>query len=73
MKCSPRSASTRKRTRASAAHYSHVSPSALQRLDGANDIYKMLTYITIGCGCVYPLVWILGSEGTASLGLTQEV
>ena len=33
----------------------------------------MLNYIFIGTACVYPLVWMLGSEGTAALGLSQEV
>eukprot|EP00960_Hanusia_phi_P074018 768137-Hanusia_phi.AAC.4 len=35
--------------------------------------FKMLTYITIACSCIYSVVWLLGSEGTAALGLTQEV
>jgi len=45
----------------------------VQRLDGQNDIYKMCSYMLIGCNCVYALAWVVGSEGTASLGLTQEV
>merc|ERR1712127_778440 len=36
----------------------------LQRFEGANDGYKL---------CNYPFVWMLGSEGTAALGLSQEV
>mmetsp|Transcript_42565 Transcript_42565/g.30738 ORF Transcript_42565/g.30738 Transcript_42565/m.30738 type:complete len:127 (+) Transcript_42565:3-383(+) len=45
----------------------------IQRLDGQNDVYKISSYIIIACSCVYALAWVLGSEGTASLGLTQEV
>jgi hypothetical protein len=29
--------------------------------------------IVIGTTCVFPLMWLLGSEGTAALGLSQEV
>mmetsp|Transcript_28170 Transcript_28170/g.91304 ORF Transcript_28170/g.91304 Transcript_28170/m.91304 type:complete len:280 (-) Transcript_28170:1355-2194(-) len=45
----------------------------VQKLEGANDVYKILTYITIASSCIYSIVWLLGSEGTAALGLTQEV
>jgi len=45
----------------------------VQRFEGASDGYKVLNYIFIGTACVYPLVWMLGSEGTAALGLSQEV
>jgi len=45
----------------------------VQRLEGSNDIYKILSYITIATLCIYPLVWLCGSEGTAALGLSQEV
>merc|ERR1719263_1406003 len=45
----------------------------VQRFEGANDGYKLCNYIFIGTACVYPLVWMLGSEGTAALGLSQEV
>jgi len=45
----------------------------VQRFEGANDGYKLCNYIFIATACVYPLVWMLGSEGTAALGLTQEV
>ena len=31
------------------------------------------TDIVIGTTCVFPLMWLLGSEGTAALGLSQEV
>jgi bacteriorhodopsin len=45
----------------------------VQRFEGANDGYKLCNYIFIATACVYPLVWMLGSEGTAALGLSQEV
>ena len=45
----------------------------VQRCGGANDGYKLINYIYIATACVYPLVWMLGSEGTAALGLSQEV
>ena len=45
--------------------------SGLQRFEGANDGYKLCNYIFIATACVYPLVWMLGSEGTAALGLSQ--
>jgi bacteriorhodopsin len=45
----------------------------LATLEGANENRKNLTYITIACTFIYPLVWLLGSEGTAALGLSQEV
>jgi len=41
--------------------------------DNVSEIAKMLTYIVIGTTCVFPLMWLLGSEGTAALGLSQEV
>jgi len=44
-----------------------------QRFEGATDIHKHLNILMIVVLCVYPLVWLLGSEGTASLGLSQEV
>jgi len=31
-----------------------------------------LTYLVVCCFCVYPIVWIVGSEGTAALGLSQQ-
>jgi len=37
------------------------------------EITKMLTYIVIFGTCLFPLMWLLGSEGTAALGLSQEV
>jgi hypothetical protein len=43
----------------------------VQRFEGANDGYKLCNYIFIATACVYPLVWMLGSEGTAALGLSQ--
>merc|ERR1719263_1444055 len=45
----------------------------LQRFEGANDGYKLCNYVFIATACVYPIVWMLGSEGTAALGLSQEV
>merc|ERR1712216_320383 len=32
----------------------------------------LMFLILIATACVYPLVWMLGSEGTAALGLSQE-
>jgi|Transcript_19145 bacteriorhodopsin len=43
------------------------------RYEGATDIAKVLNTIGIAFTVIYPLVWLLGSEGTASLGLSQEV
>jgi len=37
------------------------------------SVMQTLTWITIVCTCIYPLIWLLGSEGTAALGLSQEV
>jgi len=49
----------------------------LQRLNNAEgyggDALKGLTWLTILCWIVYPIVWIVGSEGTGALGLSQEV
>jgi bacteriorhodopsin len=44
-----------------------------QRFEGANDIHKTLNIIVIVVLVAYPIVWLLGSEGTATLGLSQEV
>ncbi|KAJ1489374.1 hypothetical protein T484DRAFT_1937304, partial [Baffinella frigidus] len=41
--------------------------------DAGSDTAKILTYITIFSTCFTPLIWLLGSEGTAALGLSQEV
>jgi len=41
--------------------------------ENVSEIAKMLTYIVIGSTCIFPLMWLLGSEGTAALGLSQEV
>jgi bacteriorhodopsin len=41
--------------------------------ENVSEIAKMLTYIVIGSTCVFPIMWLLGSEGTAALGLSQEV
>jgi bacteriorhodopsin len=49
----------------------------LQRLNNAEgyggDALKGLTWLTIIAWIVYPIVWIVGSEGTGALGLSQEV
>jgi bacteriorhodopsin len=46
----------------------------IQRIpEGSHDIHKYLTYITIASIAIYSLLWLLGSEGTAGLGLSQEV
>jgi len=49
----------------------------LQRLNNAEgyggDALKGLTWLTILTWIVYPIVWIVGSEGTGALGLSQEV
>eukprot|EP00291_Cryptomonas_curvata_P024181 CAMPEP_0172171236 /NCGR_PEP_ID=MMETSP1050-20130122/11776_1 /TAXON_ID=233186 /ORGANISM="Cryptomonas curvata, Strain CCAP979/52" /LENGTH=247 /DNA_ID=CAMNT_0012842637 /DNA_START=24 /DNA_END=767 /DNA_ORIENTATION=+ len=49
----------------------------LQRLNNAEgyggDALKGLTWLTILAWIVYPIVWIVGSEGTGALGLSQEV
>ena len=46
-------------------------------LDANDDIRLLfgqgLTYLVVCCFCVYPIVWIVGSEGTAALGLSQQV
>merc|ERR1712167_475651 len=36
-------------------------------------LLKGLTWLTILVWLVYPIVWIVGSEGTGALGLSQEV
>jgi len=41
--------------------------------ENASEITKMLTYTVIVATCAFPLMWLLGSEGTAALGLSQEV
>jgi bacteriorhodopsin len=46
----------------------------VQRIpEGSHEIHKHLTYLTIVSLVVYSLLWLLGSEGTAALGLSQEV
>jgi bacteriorhodopsin len=49
----------------------------LQRLNNAEgyggDALKGLTWLTILAWIIYPIVWIVGSEGTGALGLSQEV
>ena len=34
---------------------------------------KLLTWLVIISWIVYPILWIVGSEGTAALGLSQQV
>ena len=41
--------------------------------ENTSEIAKVLTYVVIVSTCVFPLMWLLGSEGTAALGLSQEV
>ena len=41
--------------------------------ENTSEIAKVLTYCVIVATCVFPLMWLLGSEGTAALGLSQEV
>jgi len=48
----------------------------MQRLNnpegyGGENLQGM-TYLVVCCFCVYPIVWIVGSEGTAALGLSQQ-
>ena len=46
----------------------------LQRIpEGSHEIHKHLTYITVVSLIIFSLLWLLGSEGTAALGLSQEV
>jgi len=49
----------------------------LQRLNNpegyGGDALKGLTWLIIIVFIVYPIVWIVGSEGTGALGLSQEV
>jgi len=49
----------------------------LQRLNNAEgyggDTLKLLTWLVIISWIVYPILWIVGSEGTAALGLSQQV
>jgi len=43
------------------------------RYENATDVAKVLNTLAIVFVVLYPLVWLLGSEGTAALGLSQEV
>eukprot|EP00287_Rhodomonas_sp_CCMP768_P014384 CAMPEP_0196757262 /NCGR_PEP_ID=MMETSP1091-20130531/103575_1 /TAXON_ID=302021 /ORGANISM="Rhodomonas sp., Strain CCMP768" /LENGTH=271 /DNA_ID=CAMNT_0042106033 /DNA_START=748 /DNA_END=1563 /DNA_ORIENTATION=- len=49
----------------------------LQRLNNpegyGGDALKGLTWLIIIVFIIYPIVWIVGSEGTGALGLSQEV
>ena len=46
---------------------------AMRIADAGSETAKILTYITLFSTCFTPLIWLLGSEGTAALGLSQEV
>jgi hypothetical protein len=37
------------------------------------QVHKNLTYLTVAAVAIYGVLWLLGSEGTAALGLSQEV
>ena len=37
------------------------------------EVMRTLTWLTIICWVAYIVLWLLGSEGTAALGLSQEV
>jgi hypothetical protein len=37
------------------------------------QVHKNLTFLTVVAVAIYGVLWLLGSEGTASLGLSQEV
>ena len=37
------------------------------------DNLKVLTWLTIVSWFINPVIWIVGSEGTAALGLSQQV
>ena len=45
----------------------------VMRLPRNGRAVRRLVLLTAGVWVVYPIVWITGSEGTAALGLTQEV
>merc|ERR1719183_1537495 len=49
----------------------------MQRLNNpegyGGEHLKGMTYLVVCCFCVYPIVWVIGSEGTAALGLSQQV
>ncbi len=40
---------------------------------GNGDAYRKLTTILTGLWCIYPVFWLLGTEGSGALGLTTEV
>ncbi|MCW3039922.1 MAG: hypothetical protein JWM31_1827 [Solirubrobacterales bacterium] len=40
---------------------------------GNRDAYRRLTSILTGLWCIYPVFWLLGTEGSGTLGLTTEV
>ena len=37
------------------------------------QVHKNLTFLTVAAVAIYGVLWLLGSEGTAALGLSQEV
>jgi hypothetical protein len=37
------------------------------------QVHKNLTFLTVAAIAIYGVLWLLGSEGTAALGLSQEV
>jgi bacteriorhodopsin len=46
----------------------------LQRIpEGSLEVHKNLTFLTVAAVAIYGVLWLLGSEGTAALGLSQEV
>jgi len=46
----------------------------LQRIpEGSHEVHKNLTFLTVAAVAIYGVLWLLGSEGTAALGLSQEV
>lgn len=48
----------------------------MQRLNNpegyGGESLQNLTYLIVCCFAVYPIIWIVGSEGTAALGLSQQ-
>jgi hypothetical protein len=41
--------------------------------DWDRQVHKNLTFLTVAAVAIYGVLWLLGSEGTAALGLSQEV
>jgi bacteriorhodopsin len=40
---------------------------------GNGEAYRRLTSLLTGLWCIYPVFWLLGTEGSGTLGLTTEV